>query len=44
MATTTNTTIKVNSPNVKYTDEFITVDYDYATTNVGRFNDTILVI
>lgn len=38
-----NTQIKVNSPNVKYTDDHITVDYDYSTANVGKTGDTIVV-
>ena len=39
MASTSD--IKINSPNVKYSDEYIEVNYDYETTNV-RKQDNVL--
>lgn len=38
-----NNQIKVNSPNVKYSDEYISVDYEYTTTNVGNLDGKIVV-
>ena len=34
--------VKVNSENVKYSDEFITATYEYDTTTVVKQNDTFL--
>lgn len=36
-------TIRVNSPNVYYTENHIAVDYEYKTTNVQKSGDTIVV-
>lgn len=30
--------LKVNSPNVKYSDDFIEVNYEYQTSHVERMN------
>lgn len=30
--------LKVNSPNVKYSDDFIEVNYEYQTSHVERIN------
>lgn len=38
-----NNQIKVNSPNVKYSDDYISVDYEYTTANVGKLDDKIVV-
>lgn len=35
--------IKVQSPKVVYTDDSITVDYEYSTTNVQRADNTVYV-
>lgn len=32
------TQLKVNSPNVKYSDDFIEVNYEYQTSHVERMN------
>lgn len=40
---TDNNCIKVNSPHVQYSDEFITAEYEYSSTIVNEINGTYIV-
>ena len=42
-AMSANNNIKIISPHIKYTDDFIDVNYNYSSTNVKKQNGNIYV-